>query len=147
MGKLITSVQLQKLLETDGELKNRLSAAVARLAAPAGAKIDDRLLGRALEELGYTLQTEERGAAQGKVALEDEELESVAGGRILFTQDGVNRNSWFVSLLSMLLAQDENRPAQAQSAAPRTITIDGKAYQIRRSGSPGNYYYVLEELP
>ena len=147
MGKPITNEQLEKLLASDSTLQNRLSAAVARLAAPGGAKIDDRLLGRALEELGYTLQAEERAVPAGKVALEDEELESVAGGRILFTQDGVNRNSWFVSLLSMLLAQDENRPAQAQSAAPRTVTIDGKSYQVRRTGTPGNYYYVLEELP
>lgn len=147
MGKPITNAQLEKLLASDSALQNRLSAAVARLAAPGGAKIDDRLLGRALEELGYTLQAEERAAPAGKVALEDEELESVAGGRILFTQDGVNRNSWFVSLLSMLLAQDENRPAQAQSASPRTVTIDGKTYRVRRTGSAGNYYYVLEELP
>ena len=72
----------------------------------------------------------------------------MAGGRILFNQNGVNRNSWFVSLLSMLMAQDAARPEKANELSPlqREISIDGKRYRVLRVAEGGSYQYMLEEL-
>lgn len=87
-------------------------------------------------------KTETRG---GLAALDDEALELVAGGRTLFGEGDLNRNSWFVSLISMLMAQDANRPAQPNEA-PRQITVGGKAYRVLRVQEGGTFKYVLEEL-
>lgn len=81
----------------------------------------------------------------GLSALDDEALELVAGGRTLFREGDLNRNSWFVSLISMLMARDAGRPAQPNEA-PRQITVDGKAYRVLRVQEGGTYKYVLEEL-
>ena len=134
--------QVESLLAQDPALQERLERSLARLAARPGAEIDEAMLQQAMQEAGIAAPQE------GLRAMDDDALESVAGGRILFGEDGVNRNSWFVSLLSMLLAQDEGRPASAagQTALPREIRIDGKSYRVVRVGIPGSYKYMLEEL-
>lgn len=134
---------LESMLAGGSALRERLERSVARLAARPGAELDEGLLRQAMEEAGLPA----RGQG-GMTALQDDALEDVAGGRILFNQDGVNRNSWFVSLLSMLIAQDAGRPASApeQGTFPREIRIDGKSYRVLRTGVPGSYRYVLEEL-
>ncbi len=133
--------QVESLLAQDPALQERLERSLARLAARPGAEIDEAMLQQAMQEAGIAAPQE------GLRAMDDDALESVAGGRILFGEDGVNRNSWFVSLLSMLLAQDEGRPASAGQATPsREIRIDGKTYRVVRVGIPGSYKYMLEEL-
>lgn len=89
-----------------------------------------------------TMKTETKN---GLSALDDESLELVAGGRTLFGEGDLNRNSWFVSLISMLMAQDANRPAQANET-PRQITVGGKVYRVLRVREGGAYKYVLEAL-
>lgn len=135
--------QVESLLAQDSALQERLERSLTRLAVQPGAEIDEAMLQQAMKEAGISAP----GQA-GLRAMDDDALESVAGGRILFGEDGVNRNSWFVSLLSMLLAQDEGRPASAagQAALPREIPIDGKSYRVVRVGIPGSYKYMLEEL-
>lgn len=45
-----------------------------------------------------------KSAGKGKAVLSDEELKSVAGGFDTFPdQDGVDRHSWFVTLMMNLL--------------------------------------------
>ena len=133
--------QVESLLAQDPALQERLERSLARLAARPGAEIDEAMLQQAMTDAGISAPQE------GLRAMDDDALESVAGGRILFGEDGVNRNSWFVSLLSMLLAQDEGRPASAgQTTPPREIRIDGKTYRVVRVGIPGSYKYMLEEL-
>lgn len=134
--------QVESLLAQDSALQERLERSLVRLAARPGAEIDEATLQQAMAEAGIP------ASGQGELrAMDDDALENVAGGRILFNQDGVNRNSWFVSLLSMLLAQDEGRPASAgQSAPAREIRIDGKTFRVLRTGVPGSYRYVLEEI-
>ena len=134
--------QVESLLAQDTALQERLERSLARLAVRPGAEIDEAMLQQAMTEAGIS------APQKGLRAMDDDALESVAGGRILFGEDGVNRNSWFVSLLSMLLAQDEGRPASAagQTPLPREIRIDGKTYRVVRVGIPGSYKYMLEEL-
>ena len=143
MKESFDAKKMESLLAGDGALQERLERSLARLATRPGAEIDEGMLRQAMAEAGVPA----RGQG-GVTALEDDALENVAGGRILFNQDGVNRNSWFVSLLSMLIAQDAGRPASApdQAALPREIHIDGKSYRVLRTGVPGSYKYVLEEL-
>ena len=81
----------------------------------------------------------------GLSALDDDALELVAGGRTLFGAGDLNRNSWFVSLISMLMAQDANRPAQPNES-PRTITVGGKVYRVLRVQEGGTFKYVFEEM-
>ena len=135
--------QLESLLAQNSALQEKLERSLGRLAVQPGAEIDEAMLQQAIAEAGISAP-----AQKGLRAMDDDALESVAGGRILFGEDGVNRNSWFVSLLSMLLAQDEGRPASAagQATLPREIRIDGKTYRVVRVGIPGSYKYMLEEL-
>lgn len=145
MNKAIDTEKLQRLLRTDSAARERLEASLLRLAGGPGAEINESLLLRAAEEAG--IPTGAESVPGGKIALRDEELDSVAGGRVLFNDDGVNRNSWFVSLLSMLMAQDAAQgPGPAQGPLPREISIDGKTYRILRVGEAGNYRYIMEQL-
>ncbi len=146
MSKAIDTEKVARLLQTDRAAKEKLEASLLRLAGKPGAEINEELMLRAMAEAGLSSAPDR--ASGGKTALSDEELDNVAGGRILFNNDGVNRNSWFVSLLSMLMAQDAAQGASATASGPlpREISIDGKTYRILRIGEAGNYRYVMEEL-
>ena len=147
MNQDIDAEKLEQQLARDSALREKLEASLARLAARPGAQIDEELMLRAMRDAGVSAESMGKKPA-GKTALEDEELENVAGGRILFNQNGVNRNSWFVSLLSMLMAQDAARPEKANELSPlqREISIDGKRYRVLRVAEGGSYQYMLEEL-
>ncbi len=147
MKKSIDAEKLELQLAQDSALREKLESSLARLAAAPGTQIDEELMLRAMEEAGVRPESGEKKPA-GKTVLADDELENVAGGRILFNQNGVNRNSWFVSILSMLMAQDAARPEKANELSPlqREISIDGKRYRVLRTAEGGSYQYVLEEL-
>lgn len=147
MKQSIDAENLERQLAQDSAMREKLEASLARLAAKPGTQINEELMLRAMEEAGVRTGNTERKPA-GKTALADDELENVAGGRILFNQNGVNRNSWFVSILSMLMAQDAARPAKANELSPlqREISIDGKRYRVLRTADGGGYQYLLEEL-
>ena len=104
-----------------------------------------------LEKAGiFPLTPGESAPAERLRAVDDEELDAVSGGsQIPLDADGVNRNSWFVSLLSKLMAQDNASPDAGPTGeqAQRLITIDGRTFRILRIGESGSYRYVLEVLP
>ena len=144
----IDAEKWERQLRADPALREKFEAALARLAAEPGTPIDEELMLRAMAEAGGRADAAPQKKPAGKTAVDDDELENVAGGRILFNQNGVNRNSWFVSLLSMLMAQDAARPQKANELSPlqREISIDGKRYRVLRISEGGGYQYMLEEL-
>lgn len=119
--------QFEKLLAESGSLRKDLEKAGIFPPAPGESAPVERLQ-----------------------AVGDEELDAVTGGsQIPLDADGVNRNSWFVSLLSKLMAQDNGSPEVSPTGeqAQRLITIDGRTFRILRIGESGSYRYVLEVLP
>ena len=88
-----------------------------------------------LEEFGAVLENDLL-RREGAVPLADEALADVSGGqRILFEGDGLNRHSWFVSLLSRWLANEPGAGANISGdALPRSINVGGTTYQIIRDG-------------
>lgn len=78
-------------------------------------------------------------------ALDDSVLESVSGGyRVMFDEEGVNRDSWFVSLLTRRLIENkirrelEMRPGNI----PSEIEIEGRRFRVTPVGED----FHVEEL-
>ena len=68
--------------------------------------------------------------------LNDEELGSVVGGyQVVFSDTGLNRDSWFVSYLTRRMVQDSIRQEE--------ISVRGRAYSLTQVGD--NIY--VEEKP
>ena len=88
-----------------------------------------------LEEFGAILETDLQ-RRDGALALDDDMLSDISGGqRTLFEGDGLNRHSWFVSLLSRWMAKEQGHGVDLDSNnLPGTISVDGTTYQIIRDG-------------
>ena len=77
-------------------------------------------------------------------AVNDEELDAVAGGYgVVFQDTGENRDSWFVSLMVRRMVQDEIRRALASPAheVPNVVTVGNRLFRVRKLGKD---YYVEE---
>jgi hypothetical protein len=77
--------------------------------------------------------------------LDDSDLEAVGGGyRVVFDEEGVNRDSWFVSFLTRRLIENkirrelEMRPGNI----PSEIEIEGRRFRVTSVGED----YHIEEL-
>ena len=78
--------------------------------------------------------------------LNDEELGSVVGGyQVVFSDTGLNRDSWFVSYLTRRMVQDSIRQEVDRSSGivPGEISVRGRAYSLTQVGD--NIY--VEEKP
>ncbi|MBQ6048528.1 MAG: hypothetical protein IJL40_04285 [Oscillospiraceae bacterium] len=77
--------------------------------------------------------------------LDDSDLEAVGGGyRVMFDEEGLNRDSWFVSLLTRRLIENkirrelEMRPGNI----PSEIEIEGRRFRVTPVGED----FHVEEL-
>ena len=74
--------------------------------------------------------------------MDDEALSAVSGGyEVVFQEQGLNRDSWFVSFVTRQMVQNSIRdylkgPAQA---VPDIITVGDRRYRVRQTGDT---YYV-----
>lgn len=77
-------------------------------------------------------QTDER-----MKAMDDDELAAVGGGYdVVFQEGGVNRDSWFVSLVTRQMVQNSIRSylsAPGQSV-PDTIQVGDRRFRVRQQG-------------
>ena len=108
--KKISLAEFARLIREDEALSARISACTDRHGA-------SRTLSKLAEELGYELYSER---PTGKQAVSDDDLSEVAGGRNILT--GPNSGvlypySWFVTILRLLVKDDENG-AQNDPNAP-----------------------------
>ena len=74
----------------------------------------------------------------GMEAMEDDELDLVAGGQeFVFSGEGFQKNSWFVTFLTKMLIQGRLRRdlARPLDAVPQEITVEGRRYRVWQSGS------------
>ena len=77
--------------------------------------------------------------------ISDEALDAVSGGyEVVFQEEGVNRDSWFVSIVTRQMVQNSirnylNGPEQA---VPDIITVGDRRYRVRRTGET----YFVEAL-
>ena len=75
-------------------------------------------------------------------AMDDEELEAVSGGvDIVFQNGGVERDSWFVSLVTRQMVQSSirnylNAPGRT---VPDVIQVGDRSFRVRQTGET---YYV-----
>jgi len=77
--------------------------------------------------------------------LEDSVLESVGGGyRVMFDEEGLNRDSWFVSLLTRRLIENRIRHELDLTPGdmPSVIEIEGRKFRV----IPDGENYRVEEL-
>jgi hypothetical protein len=74
-------------------------------------------------------------------ALEDEELSAVSGGAEVVFQEGVNRDSWFVSIITRQMVQNSIRSylSAPEQTVPDVITVGDRRYRVRQVGET---YYV-----
>ena len=99
--KKISLAEFARLIREDEALSARIAACTDRDGA-------SRTLSKLAEELGYELYSER---PTGKQAVSDDDLSEVAGGRNILT--GPNSGvlypySWFVTILRLLVKDDEN---------------------------------------
>ena len=83
-------------------------------------------------------------STDGLHAISDEELASVAGGyQVFFPENGVNRDSWFVSLMTRRMIQDSIRRELASSShtVPEEIQVGERRFRVKQVGDS---YYVEE---
>ena len=77
--------------------------------------------------------------------ISDEALDAVSGGyEVVFQEEGVNRDSWFVSIVTRQMVQNSirnylNGPEQA---VPDIIMVGDRRYRVRRTGET----YFVEAL-
>lgn len=65
--------------------------------------------------------------------LSDEELDDVLGGySIVFPDEELNRDSWFVSYVTRRMLQDSI--SRQQGAIPAEITVRGRRFGLTQSG-------------
>ncbi len=76
-------------------------------------------------------------------ALDDAALAAVGGGYdVVFRDDGVNRDSWFVSIMTRRMVADSiRRELAAGGAVPEQILVGGRSFRVSHSGET---YYVEE---
>ena len=75
-------------------------------------------------------------------AMDDEELEAVAGGvDVVFQDGGVNRDSWFVSLVTRQMVQNSirNYLSAPGRTVPDVIQVGDRRFRVRQTGET---YYV-----
>lgn len=73
----------------------------------------------------------------GMTALSENELDAVTGGyNIVFSDDSLNRDSWFVSYVTRRMVQDSinTQLGTAQSGIPDEITVRGRRFALNRVG-------------
>lgn len=73
--------------------------------------------------------------------LEDDALDAVSGGYdVVFQDNGVNRDSWFVSLVTRRMIQNSIRSylASGDGSVPEIITVGDRRFRVRKVGE--NYY-------
>lgn len=98
--KKIGLQDLAEILKKDSALSEKVAS-----CSPEDAP---RVLKEIAAELGYELES------SPKLAVSDEDLENVAGGRNPFLQDNggeLNPYSWFVSLVRLLLGREDDKGA------------------------------------
>lgn len=77
--------------------------------------------------------------------MDDEELAALGGGYdVVFQEGGVNRDSWFVSMVTKQMVQSSIRDylrAPGQSV-PDVIQVGGRRFRVRHTGET----YFVEAL-
>ena len=69
--------------------------------------------------------------------MDDEELEAVGGGYdVVFQDGGVNRDSWFVSLVTRQMVQSSihNYLSSPGQAVPDVIKVGDRSFRVRQTG-------------
>ncbi len=90
------------------------------------------------------LKETDKKTEEGFYAVNDEELDAVAGGYgVVFQDAGESRDSWFVSLVVRRMIQDEIRRALVSPAheVPEVVTVGNRLFHVRKLGED---YYVEE---
>ena len=110
--KKVSLTEFARIIQADETLR-------ARLAECADRDRATELLCRLAEEQGYELYADQPA---GKQAVSDDDLSEVAGGRNVLT--GPNSGvlypySWFVTILRLLVKEDEKQPPE-NPTAPET---------------------------
>ncbi len=73
----------------------------------------------------------------GMAPLSDAELDAVTGGyNIVFSDEDLNRDSWFVSYVTRRMVQDsiDRQYGAAQSGIPDEITVRGRRFALNQVG-------------
>ena len=82
----------------------------------------------------------------GAQALEDDALDRIAGGyEVVFQNEEVNRDSWFVSLMTRRMIQDQldRELGSGRMTFPATLEVQGRSYRVT---AVGDTYYIREIL-
>ena len=121
MYNIETWMDFEQALQGDAAMQGSFQTAVEELIR-GGVSSESELLFRGAEKLGFALRRE-RGKGEPMEALEDEELDHVAGGRSLQGDGSIkpfDLNSWLGAFLRDLLKR--NSTANAQRAAAGAVT-------------------------
>ena len=86
----------------------------------------------------------EQNQPAGVQAMDDDALDQIAGGyEVVFQEGDVNRDSWFVSLMTRRMIQDRLRAElnAGRTTFPMTLEIQGRTYRVT---AVGDTYYISE---
>ena len=110
MSEVNGSVQLERIMKDDPKLEDKLRHIIAAHIKYTGTSLEEAILEHMNKLDFYTShQEEDAGDNRAPQPADEELLALIGGGANLYQQaEGLNRNSWFVSLLEKYLSLEIN---------------------------------------